>query len=232
MLPLFDINTRVWIQRPWVTWGTMLLCVIFWLPYLYLPESRAVDFVGGLGLVPSELRLHTFVSSLYLHAGLGHLLGNMLYLWIFGDNVEDAMGHRRFFIFYLVCGVVASLGHTLTNSASDIPLVGASGAISGILGAYLVLYPRARLLVPVFIFPLWFPAWLVIGFWFLLQGLSAFGSSGGGGGIAWWAHIFGFMCGLVLVWPLRRRVTPLFGGGKLPEGVRLRRDDDTYGGDF
>ncbi|MDA8002359.1 MAG: rhomboid family intramembrane serine protease [Alphaproteobacteria bacterium] len=224
MLPLFDINTRVWIERPWVTWATMLLCVMLWLPYLYLPEASVIAFIASFGLVPTELAPHTFISSLYLHGGLAHLLGNMLYLWVFGDNVEDAMGHRRFLVFYLVCGVFASLGHVLVNSASEVPLVGASGAISGVLGAYLVLYPRARLLVPVLFFPLWFPAWLVIGFWFLLQGFSAFG--GGGSGIAWWAHIFGFVGGLVLVWPMRRRATPLFGGGRLPQGVRLRRDGD------
>ena len=115
------------------------------------------------GLVPSDLSAAALFSSLFLHAGAGHLAGNMLYLWVFADNVEDAMGHLRFLLFYLACGALASLGHAGLHPSSDIPLVGASGAISGVLGAYLVLYPKARILVPIIIFPLWVPAWAVIG---------------------------------------------------------------------
>ena len=225
MLPLFDDKRRVWLRRPWVTWCLLAACILLWLPQLYLAEGQLAEMFLRHGLVPSDLSAAALFSSLFLHAGAGHLAGNMLYLWVFADNVEDAMGHLRFLLFYLACGALASLGHAGLHPASDIPLVGASGAISGVLGAYLVLYPKARILVPIIIFPLWVPAWAVIGLWFVFQGVSALSPSGEASSIAWWAHLSGFAAGLMLVWPLRRRATMLFGGGALPQGVRLRRED-------
>ncbi|MBN0046844.1 rhomboid family intramembrane serine protease [Streptomyces actuosus] len=151
-------------------------------------------------------------TSLFLHGGWLHLLGNMLFLLIFGNNVEDRMGRVRFALFYVVCGYAAAYGFALLNADSGDPLIGASGAIAGVLGAYLVLYPRARVwvLVPFLIFlPLRLPAWLVLGFWF---GLQAVYSSGGGvsdaGTVAYAAHVVGFLAGMLLAWPLKPGTPP------------------------
>ena len=150
-------------------------------------------------IIPAPLSL---ISSMFLHGGWMHLIGNMLYLWIFANNIEDAMGHRRFIVFYTLCGVIAALSHALTAPGSSIPMVGASGAISGVLGAYLLLYPRASVLVVV---PIWVflkfirvPAALVLGFWFLIQVISR-SLAGDGGGVAWFAHIGGFVAGMLLI---------------------------------
>jgi len=142
-------------------------------------------------------------SSMFMHGGFFHLAGNMLYLWIFGDNVEDQLGHLKFFIFYILCGLFASLTHILTNPSSRIPMVGASGAIAGVLGAYMISFPNARILTLVF-FGFFIriarvPALLVLGFWFILQllyGLPSIGATSGG--VAWFAHVGGFLSGIVL----------------------------------
>ncbi|MEU7059732.1 rhomboid family intramembrane serine protease [Streptomyces sp. NPDC046197] len=151
-------------------------------------------------------------TAMFLHGSWLHLLGNMLFLWIFGNNIEDRMGHVRFLLFYLVCGFAAGYGFALLNEGSGQPLIGASGAIAGVLGAYLILYPRARVwvLVPFLIFlPLRLPAWLVLGFWFVLQ---AFYSSGQGvsdaGTVAYTAHIVGFVVGMLIALPLRPGTPP------------------------
>jgi membrane associated rhomboid family serine protease len=158
------------------------------------------SFANGIGVG----NISNIFTSMFMHAGLAHLGGNMLYLWIFGDNVEDSMGHGRFLFFYLVGGIVASLAHIFTNPLSQIPTVGASGAIAAVLGAYLVLYPRARVLT---IIPLGFfirmttvPAAIVLGLWFILQLFSGVLSMGGPdvGGVAFWAHIGGFIAGVIL----------------------------------
>ncbi len=164
-----------------------------------LPENVAV--------IPPALSLFT---SMFLHGGWLHLIGNMWYLWIFGDNVEDAMGRVRFVVFYLVTGLIASLSFALMNLGSNIPTIGASGAISGVLGAYVILYPRARVLVfiPLFVF-FWrffyIPSMFVLGFWFILQVLS--GSMGGSqaGGVAFGAHVGGFIAGMILVGLFKKR---------------------------
>ena len=157
-------------------------------------------FIGGL----SFGNFSDIFTSMFMHAGLAHLGGNMLYLWIFGDNVEDSMGHGRFLLFYLIGGLVASLAHIFTNPASQIPTVGASGAIAAVLGAYLVLYPNSKVLT---IIPLGFllrmtmlPAAIVLGLWFVLQLFSGVISMGGPdvGGVAFWAHIGGFVAGVIL----------------------------------
>ncbi|MEH0417658.1 rhomboid family intramembrane serine protease [Streptomyces sp. B21-083] len=146
-------------------------------------------------------------TGMFLHGGWLHLLGNMLFLLIFGNNIEDRMGHIRFALFYVVCGYAASYGFALANSDSSDPLIGASGAIAGVLGAYLVLYPKARVwvLVPFLVFlPLRLPAWLVLGFWFALQ--AAYSSGEGvteAGTVAYAAHVVGFLAGMLLAWPLR-----------------------------
>ncbi|MFQ6104111.1 MAG: rhomboid family intramembrane serine protease [Candidatus Glassbacteria bacterium] len=153
-----------------------------------------------------------YFTSMFLHAGWWHLLGNMLYLWIFGDNVEDTMGHGRFFIFYLLCGMGSSIAHSVTNSSSTVPALGASGAIAGVLGAYILLFPNSRVVtvVPIFFFLHFIevPAFLFLGFWFLLQlmsGLASLGVVTVSGGIAWWAHIGGFLFGILLLPFFRRK---------------------------
>jgi membrane associated rhomboid family serine protease len=165
----------------------------------------------ALAVIPPIFSVFT---SMFLHGGWIHLIGNMLYLWIFGNNIEDAMGHVRYLVFYLICGVAASFSHILSDTQSLIPSIGASGAISGVLGAYLLLYPRARVLVLV---PLGFftqlmhiPASIVLGLWFLLQLLNSAMSSGQGGGVAWWAHIGGFVAGMALVALFKKRNVRFF----------------------
>jgi membrane associated rhomboid family serine protease len=183
-------------------------------------------FVFAYGLVPRRFvywpgdpldpaRFLPLITSMFWHGGWLHLLGNMLYLWIFGDNVEDKLGHFRYLLFYLAAGVAAALAQVALNPASPLPTVGASGAIAGVLGAYLVSFPRARVVtfIPIFIFP-WIvqiPAVFYLAFWFLMQvasGLAELGTRSAGGGVAWWAHIGGFLAGIVLVKlmePARRR---------------------------
>jgi membrane associated rhomboid family serine protease len=139
------------------------------------------------------------ITSLFLHGGWMHLLGNMLFLWVFGNNIEDALGMLRFIPFYLICGVVASVAQALSDPGSTVPLIGASGAISGVLGAYLVLHPRSlvlTLILPIFLFPI--PAWVTLGLYFVLQ-FASLGDTGTGGGVAYWAHIGGFIAGVVLI---------------------------------
>ncbi len=177
------------------------------------------DFISQYGVVPHRIELalqsgslhnisafFPIFSSIFIHGGWLHIIGNMWFLWIFGDNVEDRMGHFGFLIFYLLSGVFASFGHVLLNSASTAPTIGASGAIAGVMGAYFILYPRAKVLtlLPIFIFIQIFEirALLFLGFWFLLQffyGAASLTSSHQGGGTAWWAHLGGFAAGVVMV---------------------------------
>jgi membrane associated rhomboid family serine protease len=168
----------------------------------------------GVAVVPAEL---TLLTSMFLHGSSLHLGGNMLFLWIFGDNVEDAMGHVRFLFFYLICGVAAALVHIYFNLGSEMPTVGASGAISGILGAYLILHPRAEVPTLFFRFFITLPAFVVLGVWIGLQALSAyFETDDEAGGVAWRAHIGGFVVGAILVIPFRRRGVPLFERDAVP----------------
>jgi membrane associated rhomboid family serine protease len=155
----------------------------------------------------------TMFTSMFLHGGWMHLIGNMLYLWIFGNNVEDAMGHFRFIVFYLLCGVAAVFAQALPNSESTVPMIGASGAISGVLGAYLLLHPRAQVLVWVplgFMRPIYLPAFIVLSFWFVLQLINSAMAPSEGGGVAWGAHIGGFLAGMVLIPFFKYRRTRLF----------------------
>ena len=165
-------------------------------------------------------------TAMFLHGGWLHLLGNMLFLLIFGNNIEDRLGHVRYALFYVVCGYAASYGFALLNADSGDPLIGASGAIAGVLGAYLVLFPKARVwvLVPFLVFlPLRLPAWLVLGFWFVLQAVY---SSGEGvaeaGTVAYAAHIVGFLAGMLLAWPLRAGTPPPPEPGRLLWGRQAR----------
>ncbi|MBM4160902.1 MAG: rhomboid family intramembrane serine protease [Ignavibacteria bacterium] len=186
--------------------------------------ARLEQFFMTFGVVPNEivgsftsgqLRLVAIAplfTSMFLHGGWLHLGGNMLYLWVFGDNVEDKLGHGRYLSFYFLCGLAATVLHIIIDPRSTVPTVGASGAISGVLAAYLVMFPRARVItvIPIFIFLQFaeLPALIVLGFWFVVQffnGLVSLGyETGGMGGVAWWAHVGGFVAGLVLVLPFRK----------------------------
>ncbi len=208
MIPLRDvIPTRT---TPFVTVGLIVLnALVFLLQFSLGPD--AVAFIRTWGLVPADFSWLDVLTSMFLHGGLLHFGGNMLYLWIFGDNIEDRMGHGRFMGFYLLCGIAAALAQTLTNPASQVPMVGASGAIAGVMGAYFVLYPRSRIvtLVPIFVFIhiMEVPAIFFLGIWFLMQFLSGVGSMGveaDVGGIAFWAHVAGFAAGLVGVFAFRQ----------------------------
>ena len=143
------------------------------------------------------------VTSMFVHGGWLHLAGNMLFLWIFGNNVEDRFGRGRYLLFYLLCGFIATYGYALTFPVSHTPLVGASGAIAGVLGAYLVLYPRARVTTLVTVIPVRMPAWLVLGFWFVLQWLYSLRPVAGSGGVAYLAHVYGFVTGFVIALVVR-----------------------------
>ena len=162
------------------------------------------SFLFTHGLVPRDFMVRTLVTSMFLHGGWFHVLANMLYLWIFGDNVEDRLGHLRYVAFYLLCGMAAGVAQTLTSPHSNVPMVGASGAIAGVTGAYLLFFPRSRIvtLVPIFIFlrVVEVPAFVFLLFWFAMQLLAGLEALGGErmGGVAFWAHVGGFVSGMIL----------------------------------
>ncbi len=156
---------------------------------------------AALQVIPEQL---TVVTYMFLHAGWLHLIGNMAFMWVFADNVEDGFGHVGFVLFYLACGIAAALAHVAMSASSQVPLIGASGAVAGVLAAYLLLFPQSRVLVLMFMrIPLRLSALWVLAGWFVFQVISALAATPGEGGVAWWAHIGGFMAGLVLTLPLR-----------------------------
>ena len=227
-LPIYDDNPA---GRPsFVNWLVIAACVLVFVWQLSLSERGEVAAVFAYGLVPAvltgagelppELRLMpaplTVVTSMFLHGGWMHLIGNMLYLWIFGNNVEDSMGHVRFVVFYLLCGIVAALAQTLADPSSEIPMVGASGAIAGVLGAYLLLHPRANvgvlLVIIIYVRIISVPAIIVLGLWFVMQLYSGAHTPTDQGGVAYMAHIGGFIAGMVLIPFFKRPWVPLFAG--------------------
>ena len=217
MIPLRDENPSR--TPPYVVWALILANALVFLLELSLPPDSLQVFFNLFGIVPARFThpewaralgfpvddWWPFLTSIFIHGGWLHIIGNMWFLWIFGDNVEDRMGHGRFLLFYLLCGVLAGMAHLLTNPSSTVPAFGASGAIAGVLGAYLLFFPRARVLVlfPIVIWPLFFvlPASLYLGIWFVMQffsGTFSLLAPSHGGGVAWWAHIGGFLAGLTL----------------------------------
>lgn len=225
MIPLHDdiVSER----RPLVTYALIGVNVLVYVLQTLFGSGQEI-WAWKFGLIPYELThgveltpsmgtpaMSNIVTSMFLHGGLWHLAGNMLYLWIFGDNIEDRLGHVRFLVFYLVCGVTATLFFVWTSPDLQVPLVGASGAIAGVLGAYLVSYPRARVATLIFfgffIRIVQVPALVVLGFWFflqLLQGLPTVGDATSRGGVAFMAHAGGFVVGVVLVWLMSPRWRP------------------------
>jgi len=218
MIPIRDqIPTR---RVPVVNYLLIVANVIVFI-LMWLAGSDQEAMVWQFALIPSQVTagldmgdITRVFTSMFMHGGIAHIAGNMLYLWIFGDNVEDAMGHGKYLLFYLFGGVIASLAHILTNPGSQIPTVGASGAIAAVLGAYLVLYPQSRVqtIIPLgyFMRITLLPASIVLGLWFVLQLFSGFLSLGGPdvGGVAFWAHIGGFVTGVVLAKLLANRRHP------------------------
>jgi membrane associated rhomboid family serine protease len=221
VIPIHDDNPTE--RAPLVTVALIAACTLAFLWQLSFDAQGQQAAIYALGAIPAVLFGHaelapdlawvpvsaTPVTSMFLHGGWMHLIGNMLYLWVFGNNVEDAMGHLRYAVFYLVCGLAAVLAQALPDVSSEIPMIGASGAVSGVLGAYFLLHPRARVLVLV---PIGFvlqtlrlPALWVLGFWFVIQLVSTLFAAGeDGGGVAFRAHLGGFLAGMALI-PLFKR---------------------------
>lgn len=217
MIPLRDANPSA--TRPWVTYAVIAANALAFLYEVSLSEAGLERLLFTMGMVPARVTVFPahpdigfgdaflpLFSSMFLHGGWLHLIGNMWFLWIFGDNIEDRLGHLRYLVFYLVCGLGAGLAHTLFNLSSAIPTIGASGAVAGVLGGYLLLFPRARVLTLIpayFLFTVELPAFVILLYWFVVQFFSGTASivrgEAAAGGVAWWAHVGGFVLGLALV---------------------------------
>ncbi len=233
MFPLKDENPHF--LTPVITYALIAANAAAWVLVQGLgAEAPLVRSVCQLGLIPGELLgqlapgtsvplgpgsacviaeqpgWHTMVTSMFLHGGWMHILGNMWFLWVFGNNVEDSMGHTRFACFYLLCGIAASAAQIVSNPDSGVPMVGASGAIGGVMGAYIVLYPRVRvhllLVLGFYVTTVAVPAMFMLGYWFVIQLVGGAASLGAaGGGVAFWAHVGGFAAGVLLIVPFRQR---------------------------
>lgn len=232
LTPIHDSNTLRFIPFQAVTFGLIVLNVLVFLYQLTLDADGLYAFSLVAGSTPAML-MHeagsvaqlplpaefaylppeaTLFTYMFVHADIWHLFGNMIFLWVLGDNVEDALGHVRYLIFYLLCGVAAAYAHALVEPNSSIPLIGASGAIAGVVGAYLMLYPRAAVWSLILMrIPVKLPAWIVLGAWVAVQ--VYFISTMDQSGTAWWAHAGGFIAGVVLTPVFKRPAVPLFGSG-------------------
>jgi membrane associated rhomboid family serine protease len=205
MFPLRD--DRPTFSPPVVTTLLIVACAIVFFFELSLDDYSRDYFINHYGVVPARLRPVTLLTSLFLHGGWTHIIGNMLFLWAFGKSLEDAMGHTKFLMFYLVCGITAGITHVVFNAYTTLPTVGASGAIAGVMGAYLVKFPRARIHTLFFLFIFFtttdIPAFLILIYWFITQLFSEYGaitqSQVMNGGVAYAAHIGGFVSGMILV---------------------------------
>jgi len=214
MIPLRDVIPSRTV--PVITVTLIVLNAVAWFYEISLPSRELAVFLQHNGVVPADFSPPTLITSMFLHGGWMHVIGNMWWLWIFGDNVEDRLGHGRFIVFYLLCGIAAAVGQMLIDPFSTLPTIGASGAIAGVMGAYFVLYPRSRVLtlIPLVIF--WevieVPAIMLLGFWFLMQlfsaGAIAVTASTGGGGVAFMAHVAGFVCGVGSIFLFRQPERP------------------------
>ena len=214
MFPIRDHNPSG--RTPFVTWALMAINIAIFVSYWPLAgDDRALMFFFyEWGMTPALVREQgtwgTLFTSMFLHGGWMHLAGNMLFLWVFGDNLEDEMGHLRYLGFYIGCGLAAALAQLLSEPASAVPTVGASGAIAGVMGGYLLLFPRARvdvlIIIVIFFRVLPIPAWIMLGLWFALQLVGGVGTPPGAGGVAYWAHAGGFVAGVLLTLPLFLRL--------------------------
>jgi len=218
MLPIRDHNPSE--RTPYVVWGLIIANVVIFLSYGFsLNEMSTAYLFHDWAMTPEMVadgrKSHTLITHMFLHGGFMHLAGNMLFLWIFGDNLEDELGHFGFLLFYLAAGAGAALIHMAIDPSSPVPMVGASGAIAGVMGGYLLLYPKARfdiLLILVVFFKVFsVRAWLMLGVWFGFQLLNGLARDTSGGGVAYWAHIGGFLVGLILIYlPWQRRGATAF----------------------
>lgn len=210
MFPIRDHNPSS--RTPFVTYALIAVNVLVFLGYMdhFNNDYALAAFFDRYALIPAHIAqgrdYDTLFTTMFMHAGLMHLAGNMLFLWIFGDNMEDAMGHVGFALFYLASGLAASLAHVIAAPWSQVPTVGASGAIAGVMGGYLLLYPKAKIDI-LFIFIIFFrifaiPAWAMLGVWFLLQLVSGSAADASMGGVAYWAHAGGFIAGFALTMPI------------------------------
>ncbi|QGX98939.1 rhomboid family intramembrane serine protease [Roseovarius faecimaris] len=210
MLPIRDHNPSG--RTPYVTYALMAINIVVFISYwpLFADPRGLNEFFYEWSMVPvlvtMEGTYHTIFTSMFLHGGFMHLAGNMLFLWIFGDNMEDEMGHFGYLLFYLAAGMGAGLAHVAAGPYSQVPTVGASGAIAGVMGGYLLLFPKARvdiLLILIVYFRIFsIPAWIMLGVWFAIQLFGGAGSDLNSGGVAYWAHAGGFVVGLVLTLPV------------------------------
>jgi membrane associated rhomboid family serine protease len=242
-IPISDENPLRAIRLQWVTIGLIAVNVLVFLVGLYALEDGegAEAAIASFAVVPSELfqapsfggaalpagqtvpvpEFLTLITYQFLHGGILHLVSNMLFLWVFGDNVEDALGHVRFLMFYLLCGIAGGLAHAAFLPSSTLPLIGASGAVAGVIAAYLMLHPRVRVWVLAFRFlPLRVPAVWVLGAWVLIQLVMV--ALAADDGVAWWAHVGGMAAGAVLVLFMRRPGVPLFDRGLAPSAIERR----------
>lgn len=204
MIPLRDSQPSR--TAPLVTIALIALNVAVFLHEVTLDDYSRNHFVSQYALIPGRLQLTDLVTSMFLHGGWLHLIGNMWFLWIYGDNIEDILGRSKYILFYLACGIAAAMVHVWFNPGSRIPTVGASGAIAGVMGAYMLKFPHSRIvtLIPIFIFftTVEIPAWIILVYWFVIQLFSGVGNlaaAGNEGGIAWFAHIGGFVAGALLI---------------------------------
>ena len=210
MIPLRDTERSF--SKPYVVMAIIAVNVLIFLYELMLQPGALDRFIFTWAIVPDRLALHTLFTSMFLHGGWLHILGNMWFLWIFGDNVEDILGHKSFLGFYLACGVIAAVVHLLMNIGSPVPTLGASGAIAGVMGAYMATFPHRRILtlLPIIIFftTIEIPAPFLLAYWLLLQvvsGTFSVGQSAMSGGTAWFAHIGGFAAGYLLIRVMKTR---------------------------
>jgi len=211
MIPLRDSQPSY--STPWVTLVVISANVLLFLYEVSLEPFSRNYFVASYGIVPTGFQYGDLLTSMFLHGGWMHLIGNMWFLWIYGDNVEDLLGHGRFLLFYLLCGAAAGLVHVITNIDSRVPTIGASGAIAGVMGAYMLKFPHSRIvtLIPIVIFftTVEIPAWIILVYWFVIQLFSGVGSLATAdvnqGGVAWFAHAGGFVAGMILMKTLARR---------------------------
>ncbi len=205
MIPLRDSQPSY--SPPVVTVSLIIVNVFVFLYELSLDPFSLNHFIAVYGVIPDRFQLGDLLTSMFLHGGWMHLIGNMWFLWIYGDNVEDILGHGKYLIFYIACGILAGLTHVLTNPYSRVPTVGASGAIAGVMGAYLVKFPHSRILtlIPIFVFftTVEIPAVVILMYWMAIQFFSGVGSIGYShlqqGGVAWFAHLGGFLAGMAMV---------------------------------
>ena len=203
--PYKDDNPRVLV--PYVTYGILGLNILVFIGQILISISDpdlGIAIVYTFGFVPAKFSIITIITSMFIHGGLAHIIGNMWFLWLFGDNVESVLGHLKYFLFYMICGIGAALGQFLISTSSQVPMVGASGAIAGILGAYMIQFPKARvhvLVILIFITTIAVPAQIVLGLWFLIQLTGGLGTLGMDttGGVAWFAHVGGFISGVGLL---------------------------------